>query len=663
MPLVSQQLVPVNGIFTPSVTGTGTRNGTTEWGVGLSGLIQQSGVSKTQLEGFGNIFSRVTKSWMQPQAAAIPASPNFLIPMQVKTNDYMLVQVTTVVGTTITTPSGWTLVRSDSATGSTGPVTQSLYSRFAAGTAGQFSTDCGTLVSFNLSNTATAAAASLLVYANVSLSSPINVQGVASATANGTTATSGALTTTAPNTFVLQLVGTDTATINATNYTGPASYITRANNIWAGLGIVQSSAYDIFQAAAGTTGTTTTTWTNTGSWIVHTLALTPATTGANVFTPVLTPAITGGTLAAGTYAYRVSAWNQIGTILLGAIGGETLPCPEVTASVASGTSGSVALSWTAVPNALGYKVYGRTTGAEQLIATITGGSTTTFTDTGAVTPSGALNPADTTSDTGQIVFGAIASSIPTNNVAGYEIFQFTDATQATLPVFLKVEYAQNSYTGLLNPQVWITVGSATTGTGTITNMASIPNSVSSRTSIFNTVNAQWGSSTGSALMYADSDGGSSLMFGGWVNPTGTPNALSSGGTFIAERTREWDGTFNTDAIFIGWMTANLAATFLTLLYGTATQFTGSASALAFTPVGTSQTPNYVATIGNTVYLFPMIPNTTPRMVAPSKHLIMCWIGDVPAGVTVTTTLYGSSRGFLRTNSIAATNLSILMRTV
>lgn len=89
-----------------------------------------------------------------------------------------------------------------------------------------------------------------------------------------------------------------------------------------------------------------------------------------------TPSTTGGTLAAGTYSYRVSATNA---------DGETLASAAVTAAT-TGTTGSVALSWPAVTAptgtdpVTGYKVYGRVGGAEGLLATVTG---TSYTDTGA----------------------------------------------------------------------------------------------------------------------------------------------------------------------------------------------------------------------------------------------------------------------------------------
>jgi hypothetical protein len=116
-------------------------------------------------------------------------------------------------------------------------------------------------------------------------------------------------------------------------------------------------------------------------------------TGSGLPPPVnaaFVQADTGGSLVASTtYYYRVSAINATG---------ESLASTETslaTSAAAPGTH-SMNVNWNAVSGATGYKVYGRTTGAEQLIATV--GAVTTYLDTG-VAPSGAL-PAATTTATG-----------------------------------------------------------------------------------------------------------------------------------------------------------------------------------------------------------------------------------------------------------------------
>lgn len=92
--------------------------------------------------------------------------------------------------------------------------------------------------------------------------------------------------------------------------------------------------------------------------------------------------VAGGTLPAGTYAYRVAARN---------LGMTTLGSTEAT--ITTTATGSVGLSWAAVPGATSYDVYGRAAGSEQLL---TGVSGTSYTDTGTLTPSGLLPAANNT---------------------------------------------------------------------------------------------------------------------------------------------------------------------------------------------------------------------------------------------------------------------------
>lgn len=100
-------------------------------------------------------------------------------------------------------------------------------------------------------------------------------------------------------------------------------------------------------------------------------------------------ATSGGTLLnSTTYYYRVSAINAMG---------ETLAFAEASQATGAGGAGNahtVTVNWAAVTGATGYKVYGRSTGAELLIATV--GLVLTYIDTGAITPAGALPAANTT---------------------------------------------------------------------------------------------------------------------------------------------------------------------------------------------------------------------------------------------------------------------------
>lgn len=101
-----------------------------------------------------------------------------------------------------------------------------------------------------------------------------------------------------------------------------------------------------------------------------------------------TTASTGGTMAPGTYYYRISALNAWG---------ETLASTESSIVVPAGTNtNTVTVKWLAVSKATSYKVYGRSTGAELYMATVTA-PTLLWLDTGSVTPAGALPTYNTTS--------------------------------------------------------------------------------------------------------------------------------------------------------------------------------------------------------------------------------------------------------------------------
>ena len=97
--------------------------------------------------------------------------------------------------------------------------------------------------------------------------------------------------------------------------------------------------------------------------------------------PTLAPI--AGSLASGTYSYRVSAINDLG---------QTLASPNTTI-VLVGPAG-VRVSWVSVVGATGYKVYGRTAGSELLMATV--GAVNQWDDLGSVVPSGALPTQNTT---------------------------------------------------------------------------------------------------------------------------------------------------------------------------------------------------------------------------------------------------------------------------
>ena len=104
---------------------------------------------------------------------------------------------------------------------------------------------------------------------------------------------------------------------------------------------------------------------------------------------------TGGTLLPNhLYGYRVAAIDLVGS---------TVPEAEVSITTANdgNSTHAIALAWNLTPEAYGYDIFGRTSGAElgmtptALLDTSFSGSTGAFTDTGAINPSGAMPVANT----------------------------------------------------------------------------------------------------------------------------------------------------------------------------------------------------------------------------------------------------------------------------
>ena len=98
-------------------------------------------------------------------------------------------------------------------------------------------------------------------------------------------------------------------------------------------------------------------------------------------TPPTNPAVvansSGGTFSANTYYWVLTALSAVG---------ETTPCSQVSHAIVA--NGSATLSWSPqIPNAIGYNIYRSTTSGSGylFVATVTGGSTLTYTDTGTAT--------------------------------------------------------------------------------------------------------------------------------------------------------------------------------------------------------------------------------------------------------------------------------------
>jgi hypothetical protein len=89
-----------------------------------------------------------------------------------------------------------------------------------------------------------------------------------------------------------------------------------------------------------------------------------------------------------------------------------------------------------------------------------------------------------TGDTGQIDWTTVLLPSAANQVRGYEIWRFADALQATAPIFVKLEYGSSGAS--TRAAIWITVGVATNGAGTLLGAKSTRNQCGQETNNTNT---------------------------------------------------------------------------------------------------------------------------------------------------------------------------------
>lgn len=218
-------------------------------------------------------------------------------------------------------------------------------------------------------------------------------------------------------------------------------------------------------------------------------------------TPTLSGSSTGGSLIGSTFSYRVSATNGSGESIASAsqtISFSPLPTPgtpsltwgssgtlspyttyswRVTAvnaageTLASGVAfgqfgapsaiGSATLSWAPVAGATGYNVYGRSGTLQKLTPTPIAG--TSFLDTGAATPSGALPTSNTTgTTTAQVTIAWPAVT----GATGYKVYGRSFGTELLIASTASLTYTDDGSVtpaGAIPPAGFATV---ITNTGT-----------------------------------------------------------------------------------------------------------------------------------------------------------------------------------------------------
>lgn len=151
-----------------------------------------------------------------------------------------------------------------------------------------------------------------------------------------------------------------------------------------------------------------------------------------------------------------------------------------------------------------------------------------------------------TSDTGQIDWGTVTRPT-TNTDAGYEIWRFNDALQATQPIFMKISFGTHSTA--LKGRIRIVVGSGSDGAGNLTGAEWDDLGASNSKQSINfsgTVQSPTTVAYPSYFCYNSTLGVFTLVW-----KLGAVGAVYGDGLFVLSRTMNPDGTPN--AAGFGWL--------------------------------------------------------------------------------------------------------------
>lgn len=225
-----------------------------------------------------------------------------------------------------------------------------------------------------------------------------------------------------------------------------------------------------------------------------------------------------------------------------------------------------------------------------------------------------------TADTGQIDWATVANP-GTNTVAGYEIWRMADSLQATRPVFMKVEYGRNQQGG---PGIWLTVGTATDGAGTLSASGSFPGTLFNRVQVHDSSYSTFSSATASESLVVG-DTSELVVSMHWHEPD-----VMRGLGWTVGRTRDWAGAPVGDGFYVCWWSGRGTGSYPNNVWTQrsfkATAYNDTSNALGMVHTAVPSTPSLVD--GSDVHLLPMLTGYHPDMKGPAKWL--CFMGMADA---------------------------------
>lgn len=233
-----------------------------------------------------------------------------------------------------------------------------------------------------------------------------------------------------------------------------------------------------------------------------------------------------------------------------------------------------------------------------------------------------------TADTGQINWTTVTKATTINTSQGYSIWRMNDTLQGTYPIYLKIEYGTGPAAGPI-PGIWITIGSGSDGSGTITGIL--------RTRLQSAPYLGYTSTAYTSYASGDVDRVCMLL---WTQSTSAQAWMG----FSIERTKNSSGITTGDGILV-LTGANTSSTGFSSQYCPLTGTIPSSYA-----AWNSNIPYTLTTgaLGNTVSMFP-IKCWTPGESGPSTNFFNYVHADIPAFNIFPVSLFNGS---LTSNYIA-----------
>lgn len=145
-----------------------------------------------------------------------------------------------------------------------------------------------------------------------------------------------------------------------------------------------------------------------------------------------------------------------------------------------------------------------------------------------------------TTDTGQVTWGSVAHPGTTNTKVGYEVYSFNDSSQSANPIFFRIDYGTGASTSGANPNTWLTVGTGSNGSGTITGTAAGMAVTAANT----TTTASTNTAMTVGACYSTTAGGLTLLAGYYLA------SQQSAGTWLVARSCDTSGNPTSTATIV-----------------------------------------------------------------------------------------------------------------